>query len=112
MTFGGGGSSDEDVAAAMRRSMGTDPVLPNFFPEAMDQLAARFHWSATSDYEACNHYPVVNGPHDISAAPGETVELRAEVGDPDGDSLDLRWWQFKVKEAIRATALLTALLPL
>lgn len=96
MTFGGGDSSDEDVAAAMRRRMGPDPVLPNFFPEAMDQLAARFHWSATSDYDACNHYPVVNGPHDISAAPGETVRIQAEVGDPDGDSLDLRWWQFKV----------------
>ena len=80
----------------MRRRMGLDPVLPNFFPEAMDQLAARFHWSATSDYDACNHYPVVNGPHDISAAPGETVRIQAEVGDPDGDRLDLRWWQFKV----------------
>lgn len=95
MTFGSG-DSQEHVDTLMRRRMAADPVLPNFFPEAMDQLAARFHWSATPDYAACNHYPVVNGPHDICAGPGETVMIEAEVGDPDGDDLELRWWQFKV----------------
>lgn len=95
MTFGGDSSAQES-AVSLGRRMASDPVLPNFFPEAMDQLAARFHWSASSNYSDCNHYPVVNGPHDICAAPGETVRIKAEAGDPDGDKLELKWWQFKV----------------
>jgi hypothetical protein len=92
----GGGTSNADTIAALRRRMAPDPVLPNFFPEAMDQLAARFHWTTTSDYKAVNHYPVVNGPHEISAAPGQTIKLKVEAGDPEGDVLDLKWWHFKV----------------
>lgn len=92
----GSGSANTDGMEVMRRRMTPDPVLPNFFPEAMDQLAARFHWTTTSDYKAVNHYPVINGPQEISATPGQTVILNTEVGDPDGDVLDLKWWHFKV----------------
>ena len=96
VTYGAAQGNAPATASGRARRTGPDPALPNFFPEAMDQLAARFRWSLTSDYDKCNHYPVVNGPHDIKAAPGETVRLKAEVGDPDDDELELRWWQFKV----------------
>lgn len=85
-----------DAKVSMTRIMTPDPSLPNFFPEAMNQLAARFHWTTTSDYKAVKHYLMVNGPHHLFAVLGQTVKLEAEVGDPDGDVLELRLWQFMV----------------
>ncbi len=71
-------------------------IFPDFFPEVMNTLAAHFDWSVTPNYEDANHYPVVNGPWDITATPGETVKIKAKVADPDGDEVTLKWMQFKV----------------
>ena len=73
-----------------------DTVLPNFFPEVMDGLAARFAWSVTPEYKDANHYPVVEGPEAITAKRGEKVTLNAMVSDPDGDKFTCKWWQFRV----------------
>lgn len=73
-----------------------NPIYPDFIPAVWNSLAARFAWSATSDYRKANHYPIVNGPLELTAAPGQKVKIAAQVGDPDGDKLTLKWWQFKV----------------
>jgi hypothetical protein len=53
-------------------------------------------WSATDDFSAVNHYPVVRGPFEAAAKPGETVRIKANVSDPDGDTVDLAWRFFPV----------------
>lgn len=85
--FGGAGSDDaSDV----------NPAFPNFYPERNLSEAARMKWSVTPDYEDANHYPELSGPFEITAAPGQTVTLRAKASDPDGDNLSLKWWNFPV----------------
>jgi len=86
-------ASMEAQYAAMRAP---DDAMPNFFPEVMEGFAARFKWAVTPNYADANHYPVVNGPLSIEAAPGEKVTLNAKASDPDGDALTLKWWQFRV----------------
>lgn len=118
-TWGGWGGRRDPKASAPRRAMSFGAVniegmrsrglngrprvpykkselFPDFFPEAMNSLAVRFHWSVNPDYASCNHYPVVNGPLELSAAPGEKVTIKAVAADPDGDGLSIKWMQFKV----------------
>lgn len=71
-------------------------MFPDFFPEVMNGLAVRFHWSINPNYENCNHYPIVNGPLELAASPGQRLKIKAQVSDPDGDELILTWMQFKV----------------
>ena len=86
-------ASMEAQYAAMRAP---DTEMPYFFPEVMNDFAARFQWAVTPNYADANHNPVVTGPLSIEAAPGEKVTLNAKVTDPDGDQLTLKWWQWKV----------------
>ena len=71
---------------------------PNFFPAAQRDFAARIKWSVTSKYADANHAPLVTieGPLNVLASPGETIRLNANVSDPDGDIVSIKWWQFKV----------------
>lgn len=88
----------EDFFTRMRarfRSSGPS-LFPDFIPAVQNGLAGRFAWSATSDYSKANHYPVVNGPLSLTAAPGEKLKIEAEVDDPDGDKVNLIWRQYKV----------------
>ena len=77
------------------RSSG-EAVLPDFVPAVQNGLAARMTWSTTSDFSAANHEPKVSGPVSVSAKPGSTVKIKAKVSDPDGDSLNCYWAQWKV----------------
>ena len=86
-------ASMEAQYAAMRAP---DTEMPYFFPEVMNDFAARFQWAVTPNYADANHNPVVTGPLSIEAAPGEKVTLNAKATDPDGDQLTLKWWQWKV----------------
>lgn len=58
--------------------------------------AARADW-CVADYAAANHPPEVTLEHaaDLTAAPGQRVQLRAAAKDPDGDQLTYRWWQYR-----------------
>ncbi len=59
-------------------------------------FAARVQWTMTSGKDA-NHEPVVSVPEgklDITAKPGQRVQLVAQASDPDGDALSARWWQY------------------
>lgn len=73
-----------------------DAVLPIFLPAIQKDFAVRMAWSVTPDFAAVNHNPVIAGPYDVTAAPGETVKIKTKVSDPDGDALALDWLQFKV----------------
>jgi len=70
---------------------------PNFTPAAQNDFAARMIWSVTPTYADANHEPVVKirGSAHISARPGETVRLEAEVSDPDGNAVSVHWWRWK-----------------
>jgi hypothetical protein len=82
--FGGATGTEEDHA------------FPNMYPERNLSEAARMKWSVTPDYEDANHYPVVTGPLNISAKPGQKININAKAVDPDGDQLEINWWHFPV----------------
>ncbi|WP_280748110.1 DUF1593 domain-containing protein [Parabacteroides sp. PF5-9] len=76
---------------------GRDEAMPdNFLPAAQNELAARFRWSVTPNYEGANHHPVITAPLSLSAKPGEKVNIKATVTDPDKDTVAIKWWPFKV----------------
>jgi hypothetical protein len=58
--------------------------------------AARADW-CVKDYDDANHPPLValNHPCDLVAKSGDTLVVKAEAKDPDGDKIDYRWWQYK-----------------
>jgi hypothetical protein len=66
-----------------------------FFAAAQHDFAARLKWSVTPNYKDANHEPSVriSGPHDLDAKPGDVVDLRGAVSDPDGNRVTVRWWQ-------------------
>ncbi len=82
------------MAEFMKQRRSSD--FPDFIPAAQNGLAARFHWSVTPIYEDANHDPVIEGLSNISAKPGETITLEANVSDPDGDNVSVSWHQFIV----------------
>ncbi len=60
-----------------------------------NDFAARADW-CVKPYSEANHTPIValvNDP-EITAQPGDTVQLSAQGNDPDGDELTYNWWQF------------------
>lgn len=76
----------------------TGPTLPNFFPQAENDFAARMKWSVTPAFDDANHEPLVEvtGPSNIEASPGDHVLLIGKATDPDGDDVSVKWWQFRV----------------
>jgi hypothetical protein len=79
--------------ALMRR----DTVIPNFLPEVQNSFAARMKWSVSPEFQDANHEPVadIKGSLNINAQPVERIKLRATVIDPDGDTVTVKWWQFR-----------------
>ncbi|MBO6083293.1 MAG: DUF1593 domain-containing protein [Bacteroidales bacterium] len=73
-----------------------DHTFPNLAPERNLSEAARMKWSVTPAFADANHYPEVTGPFELTAAPGQTVRIKARAYDPDGDALALQWWYFPV----------------
>ncbi len=88
--------STMSIEEIMRLMMRPDTIFPDFLPALQNNLAARFMWSVTPLYEDANHGPAINGPLRISAKPGEKVQLSADVSDPDGNDISVKWWQFRV----------------
>ena len=79
----------------------TDAAQPYYttirwMPAVQNDFAARADWGITPTYSAANHAPQVSvTPCDVTAAPGERVALVATASDPDGDSLQTAWWEYR-----------------
>jgi hypothetical protein len=73
-------------------------ALPDFFPAAQQDFAARLKWSVTPKYADANHEPIVKieGPLNILASAGQKIRLNGVVSDPDGNAIMIKWWQFHV----------------
>lgn len=76
----------------------SEEVIPNFFPAAQNDFAARLKWSVTPKFSGANHEPVVKieGPLSIMGTAGATIRLNGNVSDPDKNNVSVKWWQFKV----------------
>jgi hypothetical protein len=85
------------VSALTSMSKGANEY-PDFFPAAQQDFAVRLKWCITPKYSDANHEPMVTieGPLNVLASPGETIRLNANVSDPDGNKVSIKWWQFQV----------------
>lgn len=69
----------------------SDGSLNRFLLAYQEEWAARADW-CVNDYASCNHAPVVAlEQKDYTAAPGESVQLDADVSDPDGNTWTTLW---------------------
>ena len=68
---------------------------PDFTAPVFNGLAARLKWTVTPSYEDANHEPVISGALALSGKPGQTIKLKYEVSDPDGDEISVKWWDYK-----------------
>lgn len=86
------------LASMNRRRAGQKDAYPDFFPAAQRDFAARLSWSVSPRYQDANHPPAVRveGPLELMVSAGETLKLHGEASDPDGNAVQLRWWQFHV----------------
>jgi hypothetical protein len=68
-----------------------------WFPAQQLDFAARMKWGVTPAYADANHAPVVSLPTgtNVTAAPGDLVNLNGQASDPDGNQLTAQWWQYK-----------------
>lgn len=70
--------------------------IARWLPAMQNDMLARSEWQF-ADYANANHPPVAFIPKDeqnISAAPGEEVQLTGSGADPDGNQLSIQWWQY------------------
>jgi hypothetical protein len=84
-----------------------------------NDFAARADWNVSS-YDEANHSPTVmlNHARDLTVAPGSDVQLSGAATDPDGDTVEFRWWRYTdvdtyegdvvISDADRAQAWFTA----
>lgn len=63
---------------------------------AQNDFAARMQWTLTGKYGEGNHAPEVRvvGMKTVRARSGECVKFKAQVSDPDGDQVNVTWWQY------------------
>lgn len=68
-----------------------------WFSDFQNDFAARLQWSVHSEYSAANHHPRVRIREGLvlTRPAGASVTLSAEVSDPDGDTLEMVWWQYR-----------------
>ena len=95
-SYGGwGGRNAQDVNPATG-TPNANYASARWFGTAQRDFATRMKWSVTPTFAAANHEPVVsvNGPLNVTAAPGETVRLEGLATDPDGHALTFKWWQY------------------
>lgn len=67
-----------------------------WIPALQNDLLARAAWQA-GDMRA-NHPPVAYIPselRDVTARPGQRIELHTQVADPEGEGVVVRWWHYR-----------------
>jgi hypothetical protein len=76
-----------------------------WLPAIQNDYLARAQWQ-TASFEDANHAPRVSTPGgrlDISAKPGQHVQLVGLASDPDGDDLSASWWQYREADTYPGT---------
>jgi len=60
------------------------------------EFATKADWCISPTYDGANHKPdiMIDKGLDIEVQPGEPIVLKASASDPDGDYVDLKWWQY------------------
>ncbi len=75
-----------------------DPTYPQtrWVEAIQEDFAARADW-CIADYENANHPPSVIpiSPERIDASAGDTIDLKIDASDPDGDNLKIGYWIYK-----------------
>ncbi|MEO8313573.1 MAG: nucleoside hydrolase-like domain-containing protein [Pseudomonadota bacterium] len=97
-----GDTMDAVLGVDGRSYSGNQATVWRWRREFQNDFAARVAWSTTSDLHAVNHSPhvVVNGEDGLEAielatCANKPVKLSAAgTSDPDGDTLQYRWWQY------------------
>ncbi len=92
-------SSSDTSAAGLSNSIGSmnrnsSATLPDFFPAAQNDFAARMKWSVTKNYKDANHEPIITieGPLHVMAKSGEKIRINAKATDPDGNKITYHWY--------------------
>ena len=64
-----------------------------WLPDVQSDFAARAKWTISSKFEQANHYPKIHLTQtEITAHPGEVIEIHVQVTDPNELPLNYRWW--------------------
>ena len=91
-----GAGTTVDLASMMPKILPrTAAISDSFFAAAQNDFADRLKWAVTRKFNEANHPPKarIKGPRDVSARPGSTITLQAEVSDPDHNAVAVKWWQ-------------------
>ena len=77
-------------------ALDTHWVFQRWLEAAQNDWAARADW-CVKPYDQANHPPVVRSAPapEQQVSPGQTLRLRIDAKDPDGDRLTYRWWQYR-----------------
>lgn len=67
-----------------------------WIPAIQEDFAARAEW-CIKPYKEANHAPLVRlkGHASRTASPGDKIQARIKTKDPDGDVLQIRFWQYR-----------------
>jgi Protein of unknown function (DUF1593) len=103
-TLGKGKGADKGAAG---RTADYNPITKNNdvnYPQTrwteplQHDFAARVTWTMTDSFDKANHPPVAYIPpegRNLEVKAGQKVALNGLAGDPDGDALTFKWWQYK-----------------
>ncbi|MCK5443260.1 MAG: DUF1593 domain-containing protein [Maribacter sp.] len=88
-----------------------DPTYPQvrWVETIQEDFAGRADW-CISDYDNANHPPSVSAisPKRIDAKDGDTINLKIDTTDPDGDDLNINYWIYKEVGSYSGDAQLTS----
>ena len=105
---------DNSWAKELLKSQYSQSFRENYFKPiwrwlsaVQNDMAARADW-CVMNYASANHHPIVRlkTPLDVNAAPGTQVTLDATpTTDPDGNTLNFRWWNYSEADSYAGAAL-------
>ena len=89
-------NKDNPEVRLYQAAKGNEKGIAAWIAAIQSDFAMRAQWCVTPAFDDANHAPTaaVTEGADLTAAPGETLTLHAEVSDPDGDAATLLWYHY------------------